>query len=153
MISQRLRVGIVKRLLHFTEQDIRKWTWSTTIIHGVTHYVVVNGFSYASQPNGTFLATEEFCITAVQIVVSVNELNNDAKVSVYTNSTHGQFVVESNYAFTKVEIVNLLGEIVLSKVAVNNVSRLSNNEKFAEGVYPVKTYSDDTKSTVKMVVE
>jgi len=121
---------------------------------GTTYYVMVDGFDNNSWNPGAPVSSGNFCLGVTRKAqVSVDELTASQVFSVYPNPSNGQFVITSNDDIHRIEITNLIGEVVFTRDGLKNVKRYNVTEQFAAGVYLVNTFGSNTRSTIKMIVE
>jgi len=91
---------------------------------GTVYYVMVDGFDNVSWNPNQVLSEGNFCLGVTRIdQVSVNEVSNTQSFSLYPNPSNGQFVIESNNEINRVEITNLVGEVVFSRDGLKNINR------------------------------
>ena len=72
--------------------------------------------------------------------------------SVYPNPSHDNFVVEAGFKFEKIELVNLLGQVVLSK-EISSSKCVIQTSDIVPGVYFVNVFTDSGIRTKKLVIE
>lgn len=121
---------------------------------GTTYYVMVDGYDNDAWNAGAPVSSGNFCLGVTQTnSISVQNTEMNMSLKVYPNPSNGQFVIESAAGLNRIEIVNLLGEVVFSKDALGGVSRYSVTQDFASGLYLVNAFSNEGKSTIRMTVK
>jgi len=120
-------------------------------VEGTTYYVVVDGFNYLSQPGGTEAATTgDFCLQVAQFVVGVDEIGA-AEFNIFPNPAKDQFLIQGKDVMTRVDVRNMVGELVFSASGMNT-STYRVQEQLASGVYLVDVYSVKGKTTKKIII-
>ena len=84
-------------------------------------------------------------------VVSVDDVVEPVKVSVYPNPTTGEFFVKGAADYTNIVVVNALGQIV-SKISNNSKAVLSFDLGAKRGVYFVKLTNEAGEEVTKRVI-
>ena len=88
------------------------------------------------------------------VVEEAASVNNIAagKVSVFPNPTYGEINISSETTLKSVEILNIIGQKVMSRDASANQMTIS-AESLTSGVYFVKTTDVDGKSSITKVIK
>jgi hypothetical protein len=73
-------------------------------------------------------------------------------VSLVPNPTNGLLTINSHYDFTKIELLSITGQILLSE-SVKSKSHQINLIDFAEGIYFVRVTYTNGVITVRKVVK
>ncbi len=82
----------------------------------------------------------------------VNEgLQNAASIAVYPNPSNGTFVIKATSPMNKVEIYNILGELVYSETAVTSDNKLVDLSAQPAGIYIVQVLLANGKSSVSKI--
>ncbi len=98
-------------------------------------------------------AADEFYLFVDNIVIDValaNESFNNKSFSVYPNPVKDILNINYNENITKIQIINLLGQEVITKI-VNNTENQIDMSGLAQGTYLVKVTSNDMIKTIKVV--
>jgi hypothetical protein len=86
-------------------------------------------------------------------LVSISSVNKeDVFVLTYPNPASDEINVVSSEKMNKVEIINMLGQVVFQK-ELNNKNLKVNTSNFNKGNYFVKIYTDKGETTKKVIVE
>jgi hypothetical protein len=86
-------------------------------------------------------------------LVSISSVNKeDVFVLTYPNPASDEINVVSSENMNKIEIINMLGQIVFQK-KLNNKNLKVNTSNFNKGNYFVKIYTDKGETTKKVIVE
>lgn len=88
----------------------------------------------------------ESCITGI------NEHPNEQDVRIFPNPAHDQFTVTAAFPFSRVSVVNLLGQEVLNKEVCGNHTEI-NTSGFSKGIYLVKISDGQNWLVRKIVIE
>ena len=80
-------------------------------------------------------------------ILAVSEYDISAQLNVYPNPTSGSFDINTDLPIDKVEIYDVFGKLILTKIKTQNLSI----ELLASGVYFVKIYSDNKMGTKKII--
>ncbi|MDX5584746.1 MAG: aryl-sulfate sulfotransferase [Aureibaculum sp.] len=80
-------------------------------------------------------------------VLSTSEYDISTQLDVYPNPTSGSFDINTDLPIDKVEIYDVFGKLILTKIKTQNLSI----ELLASGVYFVKIYSDNKMGTKKII--
>lgn len=135
---------------------INRWVWywgdgDSTVAE------VPGAHTYASQGTYTIClyvtnlaGIDSMCSTVT--ISGINETDASAQVSVYPNPTNRVLNVAMGEAFVnggKIELVNLLGETLISRSSTNNSIEKFDLDKLAQGVYYVRITSGELKAVKK----
>lgn len=93
--------------------------------------------------------TSMFGTITVNASTSVKEINLTTSNS-YPNPTTGVIYLSKNKKYTQVEVLNNMGEVVLSRISPDGSIDVSN---LANGNYYIKLYTKDGSTTEKMVLQ
>jgi hypothetical protein len=76
-------------------------------------------------------------------------------IKVYPNPAKESFIIElNNFSSSKVEIYNLLGELVFTKKDTKKKIQINNQNRFQRGIYLVKVTSEDNNVySTKLVIK
>lgn len=88
--------------------------------------------------------------------LGVNELNSNVSFVVYPNPTNeGQFAVNASENIEQVEVINMVGQVVLSQTnAVLSKKILLDSSKLNNGMYAVKIrFSNNSISQTSLIIE
>ena len=80
-------------------------------------------------------------------ILAVSEYDISSQLNVYPNPTSGSFDINTDLPIDKVEIYDVFGKLILTKIKTQNLSI----ELLASGVYFVKIYSDNKMGTKKII--
>lgn len=112
-------------------------------------------FSLTSSDNGTYgMNTPNFfCLdnftTSDAITTSISDIRtNDNSISIYPNPVSDELNVRTIIPFTHSEIINQLGEVVIS----SNQNTIKLNE-LTSGIYFIKTYNNNSLLSTKKFVK
>ena len=112
-------------------------------------------FSLTSSDNGTYgMNTPNFfCLdnftTSDAITTSISDIRtNDNSISIYPNPVSDELNVRTIIPFTHSEIINQLGEVVIS----SNQNTIKLNE-LTPGIYFIKTYNNNSLLSTKKFVK
>ena len=91
------------------------------------------------------------------VATSIDEINNPIKVSLFPNPSNGNVTININGENTnKIEIFNVLGEVVYSQQLANKASQKLNltatNFK-SKGVYFVKVTNNNSSVTERLIIQ
>jgi len=85
----------------------------------------------------------------------INELSNvnsDVDISIYPNPAENEITFSSSVEIKKIEILNLLGQIIYTKDMKSTNTKI-NISNLAKGNYIAKIYTDNGVATKKFIVE
>ena len=149
--------------------DGNQLTWSaapealcyTVYRDGVELDDYITGLSYldASAGTGSYCYTvaaqcivgesgmsNESCITGIE------ENDNDQSVSIFPNPAHDRFTISADFPFTRVSVVNLLGQEVIVKEVTGNRTDINVSE-LPKGIYLVKIMDGKEWMARKIIIE
>ena len=87
-----------------------------------------------------------------EISIKENDLNNI--VSIYPNPSNGLFTLTSNTSDIKtIEVVNILGEVIDSRVVEGTINETFDMTSFSAGMYFVKSSNGTTESTQRVIIK
>ena len=138
------------------------WTRNHTLIrkHTVMQGVSVNPNPFIVNQQWDSLSVDSFdslrTHTCDCLPAGINEIDNSVGVSVYPNpSTNGYFTVTASEAILKVEIFNVVGQVVATKEGNKNGTKLIfDSSTFSKGMYVVKIAFDKNRtSTTKLSIQ
>ncbi len=133
-----------------------QWSWGDgNVSTGQTPgaHVYTQAGSYTVCLTVTNLAgTDSVCKTVV--ISGINELDASAEISIYPNPTNNVINVMLNDALkgnAQLEILNPIGEVVISRKATGNNVEKFNMDKLPQGVYFVRISGEGVKAIKKFV--
>jgi len=123
--------------------------WSVSDMEGgdVTFYAASNAVNGNGSPSGDGTATAT--LTIPQAVLSNDNIDN-INLSLFPNPSADVIHVASDIQYTKYEIYNVLGEMVLNNTLNNNQINIVSLER---GTYLVRLSSNTYKSSVKRIIK
>ncbi len=111
-------------------------------------------FTLSSSDNGAFgmNTPSYFCLDdfiTLNNLVGINKIQNfDNVIFVYPNPFQNQIIISSTVAFTQVEIINSLGELLIT--SENNFINLSD---LSIGIYFIKIYNNAQLISIKKIIK
>ena len=131
-----------------------EFVWAGSMTLDVSTYT--GTINIAFKYEGDFDAGETTTIQVDNIVVqediaSVNDIEA-GKVSVFPNPTYGEINISLETTLKSVEVLNIIGQKVMSRDASANQMTIS-AESLTSGVYFVKTTDVDGKSSITKVIK
>ncbi|MCQ2283646.1 MAG: C25 family cysteine peptidase [Bacteroidales bacterium] len=114
-------------------------------------YSSANGSDCAWIDNVNFPGVGTMVVEDIQDNVGVEDRAQMAAV-VYPNPTNGQLNVSASQMIQKVELYDMSGRL-LDAMNVNSTTATLNVSRFANGIYFVKTYTEDQKSSITKFVK
>ena len=88
--------------------------------------------------------SNQSCITGIE------ESEELSHVSIFPNPAHDRFTINADFTITRVSVVNLLGQEVISQNIVGNSTDINVSE-LTDGIYLVKIF-DGKKWTVRKII-
>jgi len=101
--------------------------------------------------NDNFTDTEEMVQFEVDLT-GINGLEVKTNLSIFPNPVKNILTINSPMLIYRVEMVNNLGNVVISR-RENNKTYIVDVSKFASGIYFIKVFSHDQAITRKLVIE
>ena len=115
--------------------------------YGTTIYTPSDLSTYT---NGTAAAVR----MGIENYVSIEENNTENIVSISPNPSNGLFTVTSNTSDIKtIEVVNVLGELIDSRIIDGVVNETFDMTSFSAGMYFVKSSNGTTESTQRVIIK
>jgi len=108
-----------------------------------------NVITYTYEDNNGCESSEQDSIYVDQCVGIDNKLSGDPSVLVYPNPNKGVFTIKSNNAINKLEIVNMTGKIIFTKLYDNTEINL--NTQLVEGIYIIHIFTTDKQNTSQII--
>ncbi|WP_299669111.1 T9SS type A sorting domain-containing protein [uncultured Polaribacter sp.] len=156
--------GLPQMVSNTTINDAVKW--KVEIISGRDTYYLINKLVLGNGRNIRLLGTDgsivlsdtsntsnasRFAITVAQVLSAGNIENIEKNISLYPIPASDVLNIRiKNYVSAKVEIINLFGQIVISKQIQSNNGQI-NLSNISDGVYIAKIYSNENIFTKKIV--
>jgi hypothetical protein len=135
-----------------TSTDIVVATTEAGCSSGNDNYLLYNGeWTLASELFQDFYV-DAFIFPIIEGTVGLTEAEVNSLSYVYPNPAKDEVLVASSLSMEKVEIVNMLGQVVYS-ADVNANSVKVNTAEMGAGNYLVKMYTEAGMATKKLVVE
>ena len=99
---------------------------------------------------------EMICLDNIAVIetndMNINEKSTDLVIS--PNPSSGIFTVTSNTSDIKtIEVVNILGEVIDSKVIEGTINETFDMTSFSAGMYFVKSSNGTTESTQRIIIK
>ena len=115
--------------------------------YGTTIYTPSDQTVYT---NGTAAAVR----MGIENYVSIEENNLENIVSISPNPSNGEFTVSSNTSDIKtIEVVNVLGELIDSRIVNGTFNETFDMTSFSAGMYFVKSSNGTTESTQRVIIK
>ncbi|MBS4041905.1 MAG: fibronectin type III domain-containing protein [Flavobacteriales bacterium] len=112
---------------------------STVLVSGTTYYAVNVVNNCASQP---------FAVT-VTVTLGINN-NNLSLVKIYPNPTSDYLTIQHSVSIQKIELYNLLGQLVKEVKVSSNIEQISLNQ-LSKGTYLLKVFDDVSSQSFKVI--
>lgn len=128
--------------------------WSGVLMEttdNTNYYVVIDGFNYTDFGGEGVYGTGDFCLTAVNYVVSVNEIEATSFV-MFPNPAKDVVRITSKENMNEICIYNLVGDMVYCNTNLNSGS-FEINTNFSAGIYMVEVKTATGKATQKLIIE
>jgi hypothetical protein len=122
-------------------QALSAWYWSTTF--GITTYSVKTGANYV------------ICVRG-NPSLSLNTIEPHTSIKIHPNPTSDLVSISfpSYTTSAKIEIVDAMGKIVLSKeIVVNSNEYLLDTEGISRGIYYLSIINGNNKNTYKIIMK
>jgi len=133
-------------VLHCMSHNDTSMYYAPTINY-TTNYWPSGGFSGAGELNpGTAAPCD--------LALSMNELlQNENSISAFPNPSTGIFQITMNdKTYSRYEIINILGEVILNSQIVNSTAKIDLSA-YDNGIYFVKVIDDKGISTTKKIIK
>lgn len=128
--------------------------WSGVLMEttdNTNYYVVVDGFNYTDFGGEGVFGAGDFCLTAVNYVVSVDEIEAVSFV-MFPNPAKDVVRISAKENMNEICIYNLVGDMVYCNANVNSGS-FEINTNFSAGIYMVEVKTATGKATQKLIIE
>ncbi|MCB0761495.1 MAG: T9SS type A sorting domain-containing protein [Flavobacteriales bacterium] len=117
-----------------------------------TYYIMIDGFNGEGVAEVGVLADGQYCIHITQLTINVEELNS-YNVSIFPNPAKDQVRINSDLIVDRLEIYNVVGEVVMSVERPQSRSLTLDLSDLSEGIYVVTTFAGELQSTQRLVIE
>jgi Secretion system C-terminal sorting domain len=128
--------------------------WSGVLMEttdNTNYYVVIDGFNYTDFELPGVYGEGDFCLTAVNYVVSVNEIEAVSFV-MFPNPAKDVVRISAKEKMNEICIYNLVGDMVYCNSNMNTDS-FEVNTNFSAGIYVVEVKTANGKATQKLIIE
>lgn len=102
-------------------------------------------------PTGSYIYP---AITDCDMITTTNSIEEKENIELFPNPSSGKFILNMDYVFlskkSKIEVYNIVGELILEKQITSNEVDLSS---FSKGVYFLKIYSEEKVYSEKVIIE
>ncbi|MFM9984644.1 MAG: T9SS type A sorting domain-containing protein [Flavobacteriales bacterium] len=128
--------------------------WSGVLMEttdNTNYYVVIDGFNYTDFDLPGVYGEGDFCFTALNYVVSVNEIEAVSFV-MFPNPAKDVVRVTAKEIMNEICIYNLVGDMVYCNTNINSGS-FELNTNLSAGIYMVEVKTTNGKATQKLIIE
>lgn len=127
---------------------------SNTLFNGIVYFnssIFTETFYYVVESEHGCLDTAYITLT-VQDDLSTDKLNSEIEITFYPNPFSNSLSIESELLITRIEIVDIYGRIVFSRI-INSNNETIFLEELSQGSYIIKTYGDKLLKTQLIIKE
>jgi hypothetical protein len=128
-------------------------SWTTSGTSSLSNYsgTIAIAFRYDGDDTGGETTTIQLDNILVEDETSIQDADA-AKVSVYPNPTQDRLTISSENTITKLEIINIIGQVQMERSAASNQVTI-NTKGLTSGVYFVKTEDINGKIRITKIVK
>lgn len=134
--------------------DEKSWTFQwiapSTDVGVITFYAAFNAANNNGASSGDVIYLSSMSVD--ESTVGINEANQDLSFSIFPNPSYGKIQISHHKASAQIRIVDLLGNIVLERDAMQNSEALDLSS-YKKGLYLVQILDGNEISTKKMILK
>ena len=132
-------------------QEDTEWSEHTVSLNEFAGESVYISFHHASLDKERIMLDEFVVVETDNMNINESMLNN---MKISPNPSNGVFTVTSNSSDIKtIEVVNILGEVIDSRVVEGTINETFDMTPFSAGMYFVKSSNGTSESTQRVIIK